>query len=98
MFKKSNLLFLLSTLFLVASLSVFNGNELHAQEDGDLESCPTCMEGRRKHIRACLSIWGNFSAGEPGGFLATGNKTVCRKDDLNSCDASWLTGCESRQE
>lgn len=83
---------------LIIGASLFQGIELHAQDEGGNESCPTCLEGRRKHIRGCLSIWGNFSAGEPGGFLATGNKTVCRRDESNTCDSDWLTGCESKPE
>ena len=96
MLKKRNLLSFVVVAFLVAGAGLFQVSELHAEEQEDTDSCPTFMDGRRKHIRGCLSLWGNFSAGEPGGFLATGSKTVCRQDESNSCDSEWLTGCVSQ--
>jgi len=92
--KKRNLISFFAIAFIAVTALLIDGNALQAQDD----SCPTCMEERRKHIRGCLSLWGNFADGSPGGFLATGSKTVCRRDDSNQCDADWLTGCVAKVE
>lgn len=76
-----------------ASIEGFNS---YGQEA--LIECTDCQSGRREKIRGCLSIWGNFSDGEAGGFLATGSKRVCARDRSNSCADEWLTGCVSSFE
>lgn len=88
--KKKNLIGLVLVLFLVVGLSIYQENNVYAQN-----TCTECQLDRREHIRGCISLWGSFSDGEAGGFLATGWKKVCRRDKLNSCLDSWLTGCES---
>jgi hypothetical protein len=98
MLKKRSLLGFTMVFMLCAGAIMFQGSNLYARQDLDNQSCPTCMKEKRKHIRGCLTLWGNFSAGEPGGFLATGSKIVCRNDENNSCDSEWLTGCVSKEQ
>lgn len=77
------------TTFLLSEAYVALGQE-------NLEvACTDCQAGRREKIRGCLKIWGNFDNGEAGGFLATGSKKVCARDDQNTCSDSWLSGCVS---
>ncbi len=57
-----NLIGLVLVLFLVVGLSIYQEEDIYAES-----LCPECIEGRREHIRGCLSLWGNFSSGEPGG-------------------------------